>query len=140
TGSAASRRAEWKAWAEAGRITEPNDYPANYGGVTAAGQPCLLSSVAAGTCVQSGVRSFNLLMDPSTSPFKTGQRTVAGASLSGKTGDMNYFFSGEHEDESGVYQRDGVKKTNIRANFGVQPMGPVQIQVSTGYVGSDLNL
>ena len=140
TGSAASRRAEWKAWAEGGRITEPNEYPANYGGVNASGAACLLSSVAAGTCVQSSVRSFNLLMDPSTSPFKTGHRTVAGASLSGKTGDMNYFFSGEHEDESGVYRRDGVKKTNIRANFGVQPMGPVQIQVSTGYVASDLNL
>ena len=140
TGSGAARRAEWRAWTEAGRITEPNTYPANYRGVTAAGQTCLLSSVAAGSCTQAQVLSFNLIMDPTTTPFKTGNRQVVGGSLSGRSGDMNYFFSAEHENEAGVYQQDGVNKTNVRANFGVRPVAPLNIQVSAGYVSSDLNL
>jgi TonB-linked SusC/RagA family outer membrane protein len=140
SGSGATRRAEWRAWTETGRITEPNTYPANYRGVTAAGQTCLLSSVAAGTCTQAQVLSFNLIMDPTTTPFKTGNRQVVGGTLSGKSGDMNYFFSGEHENEVGVYQQDGVRKTNVRANFGVRPMAPLNIQVSAGYVSSNVNL
>lgn len=140
SGSAALRRAEWRVWAEGARITEPNDYPANYGGVTAEGTPCLLSSMAAGTCTQAELRTFNLLMNPGTTPFKTGNRSVGGVSLAGKSGEMNYFFSGEREDESGVYERDGIEKTNIRANFGVRPTEEVQVQVSAGYVKSDLGL
>jgi TonB-linked SusC/RagA family outer membrane protein len=140
SGSAASRRAEWRVWAEGGQITEPNDYPANYGGVTATGTPCLLSSVAAGTCTQASLRTFNLLMTDSTTPFKTGNRTVGGASLTGKAGDINYFFSAEREDEAGVYERDGIEKTNVRANFGVRPTEKSQVQVSAGYVRSDLGL
>jgi outer membrane receptor protein involved in Fe transport len=139
-GLAATRRAEWRTWVETGRITEPNDYPANYRGVTAANATCLLSSVAAGTCTQADVLSFNLLMDPGTTPFKTGRRGVLGASLTGRAGEMNYFFSGEHEDEAGVYRQDGVKKTNVRANFGVRPVEPLNIQVSAGYVSSNLDL
>src|SRR5207249_3657769 len=86
SGAGATRRAEWQLWGEAGRITEPNDYPANYGAVDATGKACLLTSVAAGTCVQTSMNRFNLLMDPSTSPFRTGGRSLAGARVSGKSG------------------------------------------------------
>ena len=141
SGAGATRRAEWQLWGEAGRITEPNDYPANYGGIDAAGKACLLTSVAAGTCVQSSVNRFNLLMDPSTSPFRTGGRTVAGARVAGKSGEMTYYLSGEYQNETGVYRPvDGVRKANVRANFGLRPVDRLQLEVSTGYTTSELRL
>ena len=140
SGLSATRRGEWRAWVEGGRISEPNEYPANYRGVTSTDQTCLLSSMAAGTCTQADLRVFNLLEDPNVTPFRTGRRSVMGANVSGKAGDMNYFLSGEHEDETGVYRQDGVKKTNVRANFGMRPVDPLNVQISTGYVSSLLNL
>jgi len=140
SGAGASRKAEWKVWAERGLITEPNKYPANYGGVDAAGKACLLTSVAAGTCTQAGLNVFNLIMDPSTTPFKTGHRGSLAASLAGKSGDLNYYFSGERQQEDGVYQQDGVKKTSIRSNFAVHPSQMLEVDLNAGYVSSDLHL
>jgi len=141
SGAGATRRAEWQLWGESGRITEPNDYPANYGGVTSSGAPCLLTSVAAGTCTQSSVNTFNLLMNPTTTPFRTGGRSVLGARVTGRSGEMTYHLSGEYQDESGVYKPvDGVRKANVRANIGLKPADKLQVEVSTGYTASELKL
>jgi TonB-linked SusC/RagA family outer membrane protein len=137
SGSAATRRAEWRAWTETGRITEPNKYPANYSGKDATGRVCLLTSVAANQCVQAKVDSFNLLMDKSTTPFHTGNRGVLGTSVSGAAGDYKYYVSADYQNEVGIYQPvDGITKRNVRGNFSLQPTSGVQIQLNTGYLNS----
>ena len=137
SGASATRRAEWRAWSETGRITEPNTYPSNYSGRDAAGAVCLLTSVAAGTCTQVRVDSFNLLMNKSTTPFKVGQRGVLGTSVGGAAGDYKYFVSADFQNEIGVYQPvDGVTKRNVRGNFSMQPSRTLQIQLNSGYLNS----
>lgn len=140
SGAGAGRKAEWHAWMEGGRITEPNEYPANWGSVSATGGSCPLTSQAAGTCTQTELRSFNLVMDPSTTVFKTGGRGVLGASVAGTSADINYFLSGEYESENGVYVPDRVRKTFLRGNFTLRPTNDVQVQVNTGYVSSNLTM
>lgn len=141
SGSAASGRSEWRTWFEEGRITDPNDYPANYQAVTSAGKACLLTAQASGTCTQSTLNTFNLLRDPSTSPLKTGNRGVAGVSMSGKLPQMDYFLSGEYSDEQGVYRPvDGARKTSTRANFTVHPSNILSVDANAGYISNDLLL
>jgi TonB-linked SusC/RagA family outer membrane protein len=140
SGAGASRGAEWHVWTEAGRITEPNDYPANWGAVDAQGRSCPLTSQATGTCTQAELRTFNLVEDPSTTVFKTGNRGVLGASVSGASEALNYFVSAEYERENGVYEPDQVRKAFLRGNFTLRPSDRVQVQVSSGYVSSNLNL
>ena len=141
SGARTNRRAEWTVWSERGRITEPNDYPANYSGRDAANATCLLTSVAAGTCVQARVDSFNLLMNPTTTPFKVGHRNVVGTAVAGGTPEVKYYVSGDYQDEAGVYRPvDGIEKINGRANVNVQPNEKVQLQVNAGYVQSQAKL
>jgi TonB-linked SusC/RagA family outer membrane protein len=140
SGAGATNRAEWHLWSEAGRITEPNEYPANYGGVDAQGRSCPLTSQAAGSCRQTELRTFNLVMDPSTTVFKTGGRGVLGVSVARSTADLNYFVSGEYESENGVYIPDAIKRTFLRGNFTLRPSDKMQVQVSSGYLSSNLKL
>jgi TonB-linked SusC/RagA family outer membrane protein len=140
SGAGATRKAEWHVWTEGGRITEPNEYPANYRGVNAQGASCPLTSQAAGACTQAELRSFNLVMDPSTTVFKTGRRGVLGASVTGSSADFNYFVSGEYESENGVYVPDRLRRTFVRGNFTLRPTDQLQVQVSTGYLSSNLGL
>jgi TonB-dependent SusC/RagA subfamily outer membrane receptor len=138
SGRGASKKAEWRAWTEQGWITEPNEWPPNYRAVDAAGQTCLLTSVAAGTCTQAEIQTFNLLKNPATTPFKTGHRTVLGLSNAGKSGDFSHYVSGEFEAKKGVLYDDGINKVNLRANFDVTPVSALDILVNAGYVSSDM--
>lgn len=141
-GKTAGNKTEWHAWGEAGRITEPNRYPAVYSGVTATGAACLLTSIAAGQCTQAEVRSFNMVHDPRTRFFKTGKRTVFGGNVGANLGAGNYFLSSEIESQTGVYEMfgDGVDRVNLRGNFTIQPSKLFTVDVSTGYVSSKLQL
>jgi outer membrane receptor protein involved in Fe transport len=137
SGARTTRPAEWTVWSERGRITEPNEYPANYSGKDAAGNTCLLTSVATGACTQARVDSFNLLMDPTTTPFNVGFRNVLGTSVAGGRPEVKYYVSGDYLDEVGVYRPvDGISKINARANLNLQPTEKIQLQVNAGYVQS----
>lgn len=131
-------RAAWRFWAEAGRITEPNEYPPNFQAVSAEGAPCPLTSVVAGQCTQTELRTFNLLEDPSTTPFQSGSRAVIGGSVGGGTSNVNYFISGEFESEDGVFTNDGFDKVNLRGNFSITPAQAVTVAVNSGYVSSNV--
>jgi TonB-linked SusC/RagA family outer membrane protein len=139
-GRTAGGRPQWRAWTELGQITEPNDYPANYRGVDANNAPCLLTSHAAGACTQTQLLSFNMVEDPATRFFRTGRRSVVGASVASSSGAGSYFVSSEFQDQTGVYDNDDIKKVNVRGNFTIQPSRVFNVQVTTGYLSSRLNL
>ncbi|MDX1392905.1 MAG: SusC/RagA family TonB-linked outer membrane protein, partial [Gemmatimonadota bacterium] len=131
---------EWRFRAEGGVINDHNDYPANYQGVDADGDPCDLIAVSAGNCVQSEVRSANLLLDDETSPFETGDRQQFGGSVSGGSDLVDFFVSGEYENEDGVLPQNDLQRVNLRANVGASVRPDLDLRVSTGYVSSDLTL
>ncbi len=128
-------------WLEGGLHTEPNDYPANWEAVAADGSPCPLTSVAAGTCAQAGMDSFNLMKDERTSPFSTGERWQAGGSAQGRVERLFYYASGEYESSQGVYgSNNELQDVNLRGNFGGSLSEKVDFSVSTGYLTRDLTL
>lgn len=131
-------RAAWRLWSEVGRITEPNEYPPNFEAVSADGAPCPLTSVAAGQCTQAELRTFNLLEDPSTTPFRNGSRAVVGGSVDGVASNVNYFVSGEFESEDGVFANDALQKVRLRGNFSITPADAVTVSVNAGYVSSNV--
>lgn len=127
----------WRLWAEGGVLEDANDYPANYQGLDANGDPCDLLSVAAGDCTQATIASRNLLRDSDTSPLGTGVRQQYGGNVSGGVGGVTYFLSGEWENEDGVLPQNDLEKVNLRANFGAVPRDNLSFNVSTGYVTSN---
>ena len=105
-------KARWDVYAEQGLIKDYNDYPAAFRGwrtgTTAAttstptnGVQCILTQVAAATCVQDSVTQFNLFNDPQTTPLGTGHRQQYGVQVSGGSDAVRYYVSGEWEDEVG---------------------------------------
>src|SRR5207245_2282622 len=105
-------KARWNLYAEQGAIKDYNDYPAAFRGwrtgTTAATTStptntvqCILTQVAAGTCVQDSVTQFNLFKDPQTTPLGTGHRQQYGVQVSGGSDAVRYYMSGEWEDEVG---------------------------------------
>lgn len=131
----------WHFWAEAGLQTEPNNYPANWKAVSPQGNSCPLTSAAAGECTQAEIKTFNLVEDPATTPFKTGERAQGGGSARGQVEGINFFASGEYEFSRGVYgEENELTKANIRGNFGGQLAEDLSLNVNTGYVSKDVTL
>lgn len=132
---------EWTFWAESGLQVEPNDYPANWQAISQDGSPCPLTSVAAGACTQTEMRTFNLLENEATTPFSTGERWQAGGSAGGQVEGVNYFASGEYEFSQGVYgDENELSRVSLRGNFGGQLRQDLNLNVSTGYESRDVTL
>src|SRR5690348_782895 len=77
-------KTKWEAFAEGGTLNDVSDWPANYKSVRApvdSGKQCLLSSIAAGTCTQAQLQTFNPLV--TNSPFRSGTRQAYGLAASG---------------------------------------------------------
>jgi len=99
--------ARWSVYGEQGFIRDYNDYPVAYrawrttpsASTPSNGVQCLLTQVAAGTCTQDSITSFNLFTDPVSSPNATGYRNQYGLQVSGGTDASRYFVSGEWENE-----------------------------------------
>lgn len=154
----------WNVYLEQGAITEPNDFPTNFTGLTTEGDACFLELVANGLCSIDQLQSFDPLEDPGTSPFGTGYRQQYGANVSGGSDAVQYFISGEYEGERGVLdlpefeQRrlteqfllteipdevshpNDLEKVSLRANVRSQLSRKVDLNISSGYVTSDLRL
>ena len=135
-----SGETRWRFWAEGGVLNDDNDYPANFQGLDADGNPCDLVSVAAGSCEQATIETLNLLRDSETTPFDTGVRQQYGGNVSGGGGGLTYFLSGEWEKEDGVLPQNDLERVNLRANVGATPLDNLSVNVSTGYVSSDTRL
>lgn len=133
----------WNFYAELGTLEDRTDWPANWQGIsinpsTGAKSSCFLVNVAAGTCVQDSLRSYNPL--ETHSPFQVGTRRQSGLSASGGNAQTTYFVSGDVESQDGVYRVNELRKVNLRANFTSRVSDKLDFAVSTGYVTSDLRL
>ena len=144
-------RTQWNAYAERGVARDVSDFQPNYGayglfddgeGGTVRDFGCDLYSVGQGFCTQeaNGVVSFNPLKNPQTTPFRDGARTQYGLNVAGGTERVGYFLSGEQDREAGVYRTNAVNRNSLRANLRAFLTEKLDVNVSTGYVASDVQL
>lgn len=163
-------RPQWSYYTEQTAIQDRNDYPDAYRTWRTGSTPatnstpannvqCLLTQVAAGTCTQDSVTTFDIFEDDETTPYGTGYRQQQGVQLRGGSEAVRYFVHGEWEDEDGVtkipdfdlrrLRRDGIAlrpevanpsaltKMTGRANLNVTLAQNAELAVSAGYISLD---
>lgn len=152
----------WTAYTEGGIVQDPYTYPDNYLAFDAAGDPCFLASYREGLCQIESVSHYQPLEDERFTIFGTGWRQQYGLSVSGGGDQINYFLSGEWEEEVGPYElkplyerhldslgfkvKDTTKrpqqlqKLSLRGNFSVNLTEKAVLSVNTGWVGSTTNI
>jgi TonB-dependent starch-binding outer membrane protein SusC len=141
----------WNTFGELGSVVENNPYPPNYGGWTktplydipgfASGAPnpsCNLYYQAFGNCTIDSLQAYNTILE--SHPFRTGRRQKIGANVAGGTQAITYFLSSDVEKEGGVYRTSNLDRLNLRGNLGTHPSKDIDLQISTGYVQSNLQL
>src|SRR2546425_844448 len=170
-----SGRARWRVYTEGGVLSDKNTYPTNYlswGHLLPDTFPAskrivqctLLNSVkVAGTLNSCGIdslTSYNVLMDPNQTPIGNGYRGQGGLQVSGGSDQVQYFVSGDYQDELGVYRLPAVeyqrltaassgtppsyqvyrpnelRQVSIRSNVHVVPMATLDFQGNLGVVQS----
>lgn len=156
--------------AEQGSIENTATYPdlwALWGKTTAAPTTnaiCVLTQVAAGTCTADSLVHGNVLNDPRLTPIGTGDRRQYNLQVSGGNDKVQFFVSGQTEAETGIYKmptsevtrlqaRRGVtalpsdimrpnalSRNSLRANINAELRKNLFVQVSSGYVNSDVRI
>ncbi len=157
----------WNAWVENGIVQEKTLYPDNYAGLDASGgsfaESCLLQRELDGQCTQTGISQYQVLNDPDPfwNPRDQGTRAQYGLSVSGGSERINYYISGELEDETGPYTLPGrdreflegvgvpitgttvrpeqLQRVSLRANLNGQVAENATVQVRAGYLTSNLS-
>jgi TonB-dependent starch-binding outer membrane protein SusC len=138
---------EWRVYAEGGTIRNYVTYPANYarlgtetldGAGTQITQCTLLLQYSNGCTPTGGIVSFNPLEN--LSPNVDGYRDDFGLSVGGGTDVLNYFASGDHRNEQGVYQNNYVNRDNARLNLHANLSPKVEMSSSIGFLQSGLGL
>jgi TonB-linked SusC/RagA family outer membrane protein len=159
----------WNFYSENGTLYDPNTYPLlYYGWGTLAngtsGARCVLTSVPSGACRMDSVTTVNVLNEDRTTVLSTGLRQQYGAQLSGGTERVQFFGSGEWEDELGNYKMSQIEIDRLKKERGVSSLPDEQIypnklnrislrtnlnaaitpkadlQVSSGFITSDQRL
>ena len=159
-------RPRWNLFTEVGAVDDHNTYPINYNGrdATLATGPdwdgfCIVQFELDGLCTQTSVSQFSPLADPATRPLKAGLRQQHGASVSGGSEQLTYYFSGDYERENGVYRLPGfeedsvresrgsvpdnqirpntLERLSLRANVGANVAANADVQANLGYTSSD---
>jgi TonB-linked SusC/RagA family outer membrane protein len=166
-------RPQWTYYTEQTAITDRNDYPTAFHGwrtgttSTTTSTPsnavqCFLSQVAANTCVQDSVTSYNLHEDPESTPYGVGYRQQHGLQMRGGSEAVRYFLHGEWEDEDGVTkvprfeerylesrrlflrpdQRNpnGLTRVTARSNLSIAARDNLDINLNAGYTTQDITL
>src|SRR6266550_2519667 len=128
----------WTTFTEGGSVSEVTAWPANYAAEDSTGGLCLLVDQAATACRIATLRSLNPLEQ--FSPFQTGSRQQYGISGSGGNDQTTFFLSGDFQREKGVYRPNDLRSVSLRGNIRHQASRSLDINVSTGYVSSDLSL
>lgn len=128
-------------WSEYGLVLDRNEYPAVWRATAADGTQCPTVNLGLGLCSQAEVRSFNLLTDPLTAPFRTGHRYSVGWNTSGTPAEViNYFVSAERTKEEGTLPNNDYGRWSFRANLGLRPSDALSLDISSGYMVSKLRL
>jgi TonB-linked SusC/RagA family outer membrane protein len=129
---------KWTMSAEGGTVNDVGNYPDNYTGLTALDSACTLTRVAAGTCTQARVRTFNPIEQ--RSPFRTGSRYLYGISASGGTEQTTFYLSGHFSNEDGVYPVNYNKQVNLLANLFDHVRSNLDVQATALYTNGKLRL
>jgi TonB-linked SusC/RagA family outer membrane protein len=160
--------AQWHWYAEGGVVDDRNSYPSQYAnwGHTPANPGtqtrCTLVTISSGACVVDSLTSYNVLLNPSTSPIATGHRDQYGAQVSGGSDVVRFFISGDMENEigpvkmpqfsvdrfnaAGVSVRDEWKypeafqRENFRTNLQASPTGKIDVSMNVGFSKTDQRL
>jgi TonB-linked SusC/RagA family outer membrane protein len=117
-------RARWNLWMEQGVLEDNNDYPLNvFGGTTSdpttAARCRLIQTVGVGTpCQIAQIFRYTPMTDPGQTPLATGRRQQWGGSVSGGSDAVQYFVSGEWEEERNVLQMPEDEQTRILEESG----------------------
>jgi len=138
-------RTRWDVFGEGGNTKDINDYPLNLRayGHTAAGTLVTNCNLARRT---SGLANACVAIDSTVSnnPLvssgieHTGSRRTGGLSVTGGSDLAAYYISGEYQHEQGVVAINEQQKLNLRSNIRSQLTRNLDMQLSMGYVNSDL--
>jgi TonB-linked SusC/RagA family outer membrane protein len=121
----------WHAFVEGGYLTDKNQYPTNYrevGRTITGGTPggalrtCLLTQFASGVCTQEKLLSSNILMNPQLTPVSNGNSALYGADVTGGTEAIQYFVSGQYQNQIGTFQLPDTDRTRLLASRGVSSL------------------
>ena len=162
----AAGKPRWNVFTEQGVVTDPNTYRTNYFGRS--DDPdfdpfCTLLNVVQNECVQSRVDAVNPLNDPNERQLAAGHRHQYGINVAGGSDVATYYISGEYEGENGVYKLRGfdfdsvseatlgnipaeqlrpneLDKMTLRGNATAKVSSNADVQLSLGYVSSQLHL
>jgi TonB-linked SusC/RagA family outer membrane protein len=154
-------------YTEQSALHDFNNYPTAFWGWRNTSLPsntvqCFLSQVAAKTCTQDSVTTYNLTKDPESTPFGTSYRQQQGLQLRGGTDAIRFFASGEFEDEDGVskvpefdqrymdthersllpgqQQPNAMKRYTARTNLALNLSRKADLSINAGYISQDLKL
>ena len=138
-------RTRWDAFAETGSLKDINDYPLNLRsyGHTASGSlvtNCNLfrrTSGLANACVAIDSTASNNPLQ-SSGIEGIGNRRITGLSVTGGSDAVAYYVSGEYQREQNVIAINHQQKLNLRSNLRSQLTRSIDMQLSLGYVNSDL--
>lgn len=159
----------WNFYSENGTLFDPNTYPLLYYGWGtlpngSTGQRCVLTSVPTGACRMDSVTTVNVLNEDRTTVLTNGMRQQYGAQLSGGTERVQFFGSGEWEDELGNYKMPQIEidrlkaergtssipdeqvypnklnRISIRTNLNASINPKADLQISSGFITSDQRL
>lgn len=115
--------------AETGRIDNNSKFPDLYSlwGRTAASPNkaviCLLTEVASGKCTSIDSLSHgNVIDNPALTPIGVGHRQQYNLSASGGNDRVQFFLSGQTEQETGVYKMPDYEVTRLKARRGVSEL------------------
>jgi TonB-dependent starch-binding outer membrane protein SusC len=141
----------WRGYEEYGSVRNYVNYPANYARIGAFDPTvadtggnrttnCTLLLQFSGGCTPfaDSLVSFNPLA--TLSPNIPGWRNNYGLQVSGGTDVLNYFVSGDHRDEHGVYANNYANRTNARANLHATLSRTVDLTGNVGYLQSGIGL
>jgi TonB-linked SusC/RagA family outer membrane protein len=157
-------RPRWNMYMEQGAVTDPNTYPLNYNGRDTTGSGydpwCTLQDELDGNCTMTSLDVYSPLEDPATRPLKAGHRQQYGMNVSGGSDLMTYYLSADYEQEDGVFrlprfEEDSIRalrgevpdnqirpnaleRVNLRANLGTNLSQNAELNVSVGYLSSDI--
>ena len=129
---------KWSGFVEGATLNDEGDWPTNYFSEQANGTSCRLRNMALGLCTIVKVDSFNPLKQ--NAPFREGVRQHYGLNASGGSEITTFYVSGDFQREKGVFESNDLKKTNLRVNLRNQVSRLMDINVSAGYVSSNLIL
>jgi TonB-linked SusC/RagA family outer membrane protein len=95
----------WTWYGEGGGVSDRNEYPTTYAswGHDASNKltRCTLVSESQGSCFLDSVTSYNVLMNPTTSPIHLGHHDGYGMNASGGSDQVRFFVSGDMTNEMG---------------------------------------